>query len=128
MKIKDTSNLVGRTIQAWNKQYWLVEGIFENEVSLSCGVSHAKGKLKVSDLARCKLYPTMDEVEKRYPRLIHIMKHTCSLTQGEAVSAVHGYITAGPFFYGSEAVARIGGSTFAINHAFSRRKYVNTNI
>ena len=114
--------LIGRTL-IYRQQFWLVEAVESGHVWLTKTHDQKKGVLRLAQLRDCRLYPTRDELRRRYPRLLQLLRQTCLLTSSEAESALEGYLTSGSGFYGSEAVARIGGAWAAIRHALQRRRY-----
>lgn len=64
---------------------------------------------------------TMEDVERRYPRLIRSMRWAGILTIGEAVNAVYGYRVMGDPFGGAEAVAHMGGALVAVRAGIRAR-------
>ena len=122
LKNVDPATLIGRTIIHRGKSWRFVEiGKYEfGEIRLVAW-NGTKGLLSLRQLADCRLYPTMEEVEKQYPLLIEALRWSCILTQTEAVSCLHGYLTTGAFFMGGEAVCHIGGSLAAIRQALRCR-------
>lgn len=119
---KQHGGLIGRTL-IYRQQFWLVEAVDTEHIKLAKSHDQKKGVLRIEQLQDCRLYPTRDELRSRYPRLLHLLCQTCLLTSTEAESALEGYLTSGMGFYGSEAVARIGGAWAAIRHALQRRRY-----
>ena len=116
----EPNSLLGQTI-IYRHQFWRVDQIDNDSLKLSKHCLDASGKLGVHQLRYCRLYPSADVIQQRYSRLIRLLREVCLLTQGEAESAIQGYIVNGGYFVGSEAVAHIGGALSAIRHALSRR-------
>jgi hypothetical protein len=116
------TDLIGRTI-VYRHQFWTVDRLDDAHVYLTKSWNDNKGLLRHDQLRDCRLYPTRSEVTARYPRLLFILKEACLLTSGEAEGAIHGYLTTGPQFAGSEAVAHVGGARRAIEHALRCRNY-----
>lgn len=120
----DPQNLIGRTIVDHLNHWWEVTSVKEGHLLLKRTWNNETGMLRIEMLPRCRIYPTHEEVEARYPKLIRGLRTAALLTIGEAVAAVHGYLVQGPFHVGSEAVAHIGGAAAAIRHAWRHRKAV----
>jgi len=125
MKLRNVNpaSLVDRTI-IYRGQFWEVADVTDDHVLLKKSWANQTGRLRVDQLAECSLYPSRDEVERRYPFLIRAVRQACILTTSEAIGAVHGYLTTGPFFMGSEAVAHVGGARRAVEHALRCRHFV----
>lgn len=115
-------SLIGQTI-IYRHQFWRVDQIDNDSLKLSKHCLDASGKLGFHQLRYCRLYLTVEAIRQRYTRLIRLLREVCLLTQGEAESAIQGYIVSGGYFVGSEAVAHIGGALSAIRHALSRRHF-----
>ncbi len=117
--------VVGKTI-IFRHQFWHVDAVLEDTLRLSKSYmgNSMKGRLQVPQLADCRLYLTHEAVAKAYPRLIKALRFACILTESEAESCLQGYLTTGSRYIGSEAVAHIGGSLAAIQHAIRCRKLV----
>lgn len=116
----DLAKLTGRTIIV-KHTFWRVDAISNGTVSLTTGPKDTPGRLRISDLAMARLYPTSEEVAKRYPRLIKLLRLVAYLTRGDAENAILGYLTTGPRYAGPESVARLGGAVGAIQFAISQR-------
>lgn len=117
--------VVGRTI-IFRNQFWHVDAVVEDDLRLSkyyMGNS-TKGRLQLRQLADCRLYLSHEAVAKAHPRLIKALRFACILTQSEAESCLQGYLTTGSRYIGSEAVAHVGGSLAAIQHAIRCRNLV----
>lgn len=125
MRLINTSpaSSVGETIIVKN-QYWLVTGVKENEIHLKRSWSDETLTITPDEFKQSRRYPSRQEIASRYPRLLRALRWACILSYGEAECAVHGYITVGPHFMGSEAVAHVGGSLKAIRHAIRCRSAV----
>lgn len=125
MKLKDRNpaDYVGRTIM-YRHQAWTIKSVEGNTIHLSRPLRSQNGQLRIEQFAECRLYPTHEEVIASFPRLIRSLRKACIFTQSEAVDALHGMITTGSYFMGSEAVAHMGGSANAIRHAWRRRHNV----
>lgn len=118
---QDPKNYINRTICYRGHFYFVSSVDQDNTVHLYDHVKQKKGLLRPDQWAASTLYPNADEVATRYRRLIAVMRDVCLLTQTEAHAAIIGHLTHGPFFYGSEALARIGGSAFAVRRAINHR-------
>ena len=125
MKLRNINpaSLVGRTI-IYRHQFWEVDDVTDDELRLKRSWSNQRGLLRIEQLAQCSLYPSREEIAAKYPKLIRALRHACILTATEAEGAVHGYLTTGSQFMGSEAVAHVGGSLQAIWHAIRCRHMV----
>lgn len=123
LKLCDPNNFIGRTI-LYRHQAWLVEKVASQTIHLSRPGLGQSGRITVPQFSECRLYPTREEVLERFPMLLRALRHASLLTQGEAVDAIHGMISSGPYYMGSEAVAHVGGAANAINHAWRRRHNV----
>jgi hypothetical protein len=125
MKLKNRipADFVGRTI-IFRGQAWNVDSVDADKMYLSRPGLNQKGQLRHDQLADCRLYPTREELLAQFPMLVRALRWACILSQSEAVGAIHGMITTGPFFMGSEAVAHVGGSANAIRHAWRCRNTV----
>jgi hypothetical protein len=114
------SDLVGRTI-FFKRQAWSVAAISEDGSTLALERGTTKGKLQARQLDETQLYPTFEEVERRYPRLIRAAQNAAILSHTEAVEALVGHLVNGRFSISSEAVAHFGGSARVIEQAFLYR-------
>lgn len=123
LKLRNPINFIGRTI-LYRHQAWSVEEVVAATIHLSRPGLAQKGQIKVSQFSECRAYPTREEVLARFPMLLRALRFACMLTHGEAVDAIHGMISSGPYYMGSEAVAHVGGAANAINHAWRRRHNV----
>lgn len=123
----EPKTLIGQTI-IYHQQFWRVDHVDHNGLKLSKHCLTASGKLGFHQLRYCRLYPSTESIRHRYSRLIRLLKEICLLTQGEAESAIQGYIINGGYFVGSEAIAHIGGALTAIRHALSRRQFSQRNL
>lgn len=123
LKNRNPADFVGRTI-IYRHQAWKVDAVHGNAISLSRPAREEKGLLRLEQFFECRLYPTCEEVLEQFPMLVRALRGACSLSQSEAVDAVHGMITTGSYYMGSETVAHMGGSENAIRHAWRRRHNV----
>ena len=123
LKHRAPASLVGRTIIHRN-QGWKVDAVDPKakEVRLSRWHNDERGLLRFDQLSACRLYPTHEEAAASYPLLKRALMQSCLLTHSEAESCLVGYLTTGPFFYGAEALSRIGGAGEAIRHAIRLRR------
>lgn len=121
MTTQDPQQYINRTI--------LIRGVFyridgmddDGKVLLSNPVNKNKGRLLPELWRESRLYPSQEEVAERYPRIIALLRDVCIQTQTEARATVIGHLMQGPFSCSSEAVAWMGGSSFAISHALRHR-------
>lgn len=120
LKFQTPANYIGRTI-VYRGRYWLVEGIDGTDVVLKDHARGERGRLKNHQWGQCSVYPEVEEVRIRYRRLIAVLRSVCILTATEAECLLIGYLTTGPAFMGSEAVARIGGAFNALHHTMRHR-------
>ena len=115
-------SLVGKMI-IFRHQYWQVNAVEAGNIRLSryhMG-SGTRGRLRIQQLAECRLFPTFDVVAKSYPRLVRKLRRACILSQSEAENCIQGYLTTGMSYVGPEAVAHVGGAQAAIRHAIRCR-------
>lgn len=129
MRLNNTSpaNLIGRTI-IFRNQYWEVASVDDDGLCLVKHGTRDKGRLRLQNLADCRLYLTHEEVRTKYARLVQALRWSGILTHTEAESCVLGYLTTGSYFMGSEAVAHMGGALAAIRHALRCRHVVQRGI
>jgi hypothetical protein len=123
LKNRNPADFVGRTI-IYRHQAWNIDALDGTTIYLSRPGLAQKGQLRHSQFADCRLYPTREEVLTQFPMLVRALRWACILSQSEAVGAIHGMITTGSYFMGSEAVAHVGGSANAIGHAWRCRHNV----
>lgn len=123
LKNRNPADFVGRTI-LYRHQAWNIDAVDNTTIFLSRPGLAQKGRLQHYQFADCRLYPTREEVLAQFPRLMRALRWACLLSQSEAVDAIHGMITTGSYYMGSEAVAHVGGSANAIGHAWRRRHNV----
>jgi hypothetical protein len=123
LKNLNPTNFVGRTI-LYRHQAWNIDAVNDTTIFLSRPGLAQKGKLQRYQFADCRLYPTREEVLTQFPMLVRALRWACLLSQSEAVDAIHGMITTGSYYMGSEAVAHVGGPANAIGHAWRRRHNV----
>lgn len=123
LKLRDPINFIGRTI-LYRHQAWLIEKVASTTIYLSRPGLGQTGQIKLSQFSECRVYPTREEVLARFPMLLRALRFAPNLTHGEAVDAIHGMISSGPYYMGSEVVAHVGGAANAINHAWRRRHNV----
>lgn len=123
LKNRNPADFVGRTI-TYRHQAWNLDSVHGNTIHLSRPGRPQNGQLRLEQFAECRLYPTREEVLAQFPMLVRALRWACILSQSEAVDALHGMITTGSYYMGSEAVAHIGGSANAIRHAWRRRHNV----
>lgn len=116
-------DFIGRTI-LYRHQAWLIESVESGVVHLSRPGLGQRGQIQFRQFPDCRLYPEREEIVKQFPMLMRALKHACILTHSEATDAIHGMISTGPTYMGSEAVAHIGGAARAITHAWHRRHNV----
>ncbi len=117
-------SVVGKTI-IFRNQFWHVDAVTDHlRLSKYYMGNSTKGRLEFRQLDDCRLYLSHEAVAKGYPRLIKALRFACILTQSEAESCLQGYLTTGSRYIGSEAVAHVGGSLAAIQHAIRCRKLV----
>lgn len=121
-------DLVGRTIKDYVGNWWKVSGFNGEHIFLSTPSGHAQGRMHLNSLKRCHLYPTHEEIEKRYPRLIRALKWVTISPHGEVVSTLVGHIVDGPFSKSSETVAQFGGSAAVIRQAIRCRHCVRKMV
>jgi len=121
---QDPKNYINRTIKVRGGRYWLVKAVHAGHIEVVDHVRQENGKVTVDMWKDSRVFPELQEIAAQYPRLINILRQVCLLTHTEAESAIQGYIVDGPFFYGSEAVSRIGGAVAAIRHALPHRHRV----
>lgn len=126
MKVRSSPAMIGRTVE-FHHVFWKVTGVAEDGDLLLERAHFAdqppqKGRLLKRLFPKAVLYPTMEEVRARYPRLIRALRWACLLTEGEAVNCLHGYSTTGAHYLGSEAVAHVGGAGRALEHAIRCRR------
>lgn len=114
------SSVIGKTV-IYRGQFWRVVQTDTNQVRVDKPWNSAKGLLSLDQFRESRVYPSCEEVRKTYPRLLRALRWACILTQGEAEECVHGYLTTGSYYMGSEAVAHMGGSRAALVHAIGRR-------
>lgn len=114
---------VGQTIIR-HGDYWQVVSATDDELHLKRSWSEEAMTISAEQFRQCRLYPSRQEVAARYPRLLRALRWSCILSHGEAEGAVHGIITVGPHWGGSEAVANVGGAQKAIGHALRCRHAV----
>lgn len=120
LKNRNPADFVGRTI-LYRHQAWQIESVTDTDIHLIQTGLDKKGRIQHYQFADCRLYPTREEVLAQFPMLVRALRWACILSQGEAVGAIHGMITTGSYYMGSEAVAHVGGSARAIAHAWRCR-------
>jgi hypothetical protein len=120
---QDPNNYINRTIKV-RSRYWLVKAVHTDHIELVDHVRQEKGKLTFDMWKKSRVFPELQEIANQYPRLCNLLRQVCLLTRTEAESAIQGFIVDGPFSMGSEAVARIGGSAFALRRALPHRHRV----
>lgn len=74
--------------------------------------------------------PSHEQIVRKYPRLLRAMQWVAILNQGEAVSAIEGYLMNREFetsVSGPEAVAHFGGPYSVIQAAIRHRHITRRN-
>lgn len=123
--MKSLMNLTpGRSIRDPFGTWWRVDALEGDDILLSRCNNQVKGRLRASSINRCTLYPTHEEIEQRYPRLVRSMSWGAGLSHDEAISAVIDYLVNGPFSKCCEAVANFGGAAAVIGQAIRSRHVV----
>lgn len=120
---RDPRAYIGRTI--FHKSVaWQITKVDDENVHLYKPGQNQHGLLRLELFGQCKLYPEATEIRTRFPKLLRALRTACNLTIGEAENAVLGIIVNGPFFAGSEALARIGGGGNAVRVCWRVRRQV----
>jgi len=127
LKNRDPQEYVGRTI-IFCHQAWQVDAINATHILLSKPGLQEKGLLLMHLFDQCRLFPQLDEIRVRYPKLLRALKTVCNLTTLEAENAVFCMITYGQHFMGSEAIAHIGGAGRAVALCWRHRKRVRESF
>lgn len=120
-------SLIGKTI-IYRWQFWRVEAVEADGLRLGKDYCPDKGRLALRQLPQCRLYPEPESIDQAYPRLFRALRWACLLTHTEAKCCIHGFLTTGATFMGSEAVAHIGGALAAIRHALRCRHAVRKEL
>ena len=124
MKIHNTASLPGRTI-IFRNQFWKVEGFYDDgDLKMSRRGGSQKGRLLSALIQECHVYPTYEEVEARYPRLIRALRWAGILSMSEARDCILGHLTTGSRYMGAESIANLGGAQLAIQLALKCRHAV----
>lgn len=118
---KDPKNFINRTVVTHGR-YWLLKAVHPDHIELLDPVRQEKGRLQLKQWDSCRIYPERSEIAATYPRLVDLLREVCLLTRTEAEMTVLCYLVEGPFYSGSEAVSRIGGTGNAIRHALMHRQ------
>lgn len=125
------ANLVGETI-IYRGQFWRVTSIDLDaqfgQIKLAKDWNSDKGALSIRQLVDCRLYPSCEFIHAKYPRLLRALRWSCLLTSNEADDCIHGFLTTGSYYMGSEALSHIGGSLRALHHAITCRNRVRQDV
>lgn len=120
---KDPKKYINRTI-IFHGRFWLIQAVHLSHIELADHVRQEKGILLPHMWQNCRVFPERQEIAGTFPRLISLLREVCLLTYTEAETAILSYLVDGPFSYGSEAVARIGGTGNAIRRSLMHRHRV----
>lgn len=127
LKNQDPRALIGRTI-IFRGVAWRIDSVNDDDIELSKPGLDQKGRLRRDLFTQCSLFPSLDEIRTRFPKLLRALRTVCNLTTGESENALFGMIINGPFFSGSEALSHIGGAGHAVWLCWNHRTRVRESF